>query len=103
MSFTSFHIQLDECTFLMGSKMFEKESFSYPGTLDDLIYNNGKDNQIELVVIKVTKKIYDTEFYFYSPPCSNSVDDLRIRIEFLKSVVVYYDEQNPKDYYFKFL
>ena len=102
MGLKSFYVQLDECTFLSGSRIIENEHFNYPGTLD-LGYNNNENTQIDLVTIKVTKKINDVVYYFYSPPYSSSVDDLRIRIEFFKSFVVHYNEKNPEAYTFEFL
>jgi hypothetical protein len=102
MGLKSFYVQLDECTSLSGSRVIDDEHFNYPGTLD-LEYNNDTHAQIDLVTIKVTKKINDVDYHFYSPPYSNSMDDLRIRIEFLKSFVIHYNEQDPNEYSFEFV
>ncbi len=81
--------------------MPEKDGCNYPGTLD-FDYNNDT-NTLEILTIKVTKKIGEEKYDFFSQPSSVPIDELRIRIEFLKSVVVHYNDLNPNEYFFAFL
>lgn len=102
MNFISLQVELDECTFLSGSSACERGFFSYPGFVDDFLNNRDEGIQIGLVVIKVTKKIGGRAYNFISQPCSDTVDNLRIRIEILKTIVIHYNSQNPNEYYFEF-
>lgn len=103
MLFRSFSVELPDCTFLKGSQVTEREIYiSTQGSLGALDFERNKNRILELVTIKVQKQIDGIEHFFYSEPLSTSVDNLRIGIEFLKSVIVFYNEENPSEYYFEF-
>ncbi len=102
MSYSSFPVLLDDCTFLKGSQITEREIYiGTQGSLGALDFEKNIDHLLELVIIKVQKKIGDLEYEFYSPPYSTSIDNLSIRIEFLKSIIVHYKEQDPSEYFFE--
>ena len=100
MSFIFFQVDLDDCTFIHSSTASKSNAYSYPGTLNAFDYNKKGSDQ-NLLTVKVERTINQVTYSFYSPPYSTGEDDLRIRIGFLKSVLVYYNEQNPREYYFE--
>lgn len=102
MSYISFIPDLEDCTFLIGSQVQQNNSYkSVAGSLGALDYERNKDWELILTSIKVKRNINGREYIFYSPPYSNSSDDLRIRIVFLKSVTVWFNVDNPMDYLFE--
>jgi hypothetical protein len=99
----SFEVELSDCTFLKGSQITERRIYmGSQGSLGALDFEQNQDRTLELVVIRVKKEIGGIEHEFDSQPLSASIDDLRIRIEFFKSVVVSYDIEKPTEYYFDF-
>ena len=101
MSYISFQVQLEECIFLSGSQIIEKEISTGTATsLLELDYERNKDRIVELTVIKVSHKISGKEYTFYSPSYPTTVEELKIEIVFLNSISIFYNEENPADYYF---
>lgn len=102
-SYSSFVVQLDDCTFLRGSSVIEKENnMNIAQVYYAFDHVDNQDIVTELVTLKVLKNIGGCDYEFLSPPYTASIDYLRIRIEFFKSLTIYYNEQNPQQYYFEF-
>jgi hypothetical protein len=102
-SYSSFVVQLDDCTFLRGSSVIEKENNMNVAQIY-YAFDRPKNQDIvtELITIKVLKNIDGCDYEFISPPYTVTIDYVRIRIEFFKSLIIYYNEGNPQQYYFEF-
>ena len=95
----SFLIKLEDCIFLQNEEVIQKaDARSLPPTADRV--NLPARERVKYVWIRIDKEIDGKVYTFLSPPFVQSLESLKIRIEFYGKSFVHYDHDNPREYYF---
>jgi hypothetical protein len=95
----SFLIKLEDCIFLQNEEVVQQaDARSMPAMPEKEKQPAG--DRIKYVWIRIEKEINGQKYTFLSPPFVQSLESLKIRIEFYGKSFVHYEHDNPRDYYF---